>query len=148
MDWLVDWMTWSLLFDWLIDWLIDWCVASASIVLGVGCRFPVGDSAVSGPTSADYSDGNECKWHLSTWKDWDFPRWMSAGVAVARPHRHRKRWNPHPFVRTSENKSATRTWQKQIKIQNFSLLHCPAVFGRFLDPPRNHPRGAIFPTVD
>ena len=24
----------------------------------------------------------------------------------------------------------------------------PAVFGRFLDPPGNHPRGAIFPTVD
>ena len=28
------------------------------------------------------------------------------------------------------------------------LLDCPAVFGHFLDPPGNHPRGAIFPTVD
>ena len=29
-----------------------------------------------------------------------------------------------------------------------SVLHSPAVFGHFLDPPGNHPRGAIFPTVD
>ena len=28
------------------------------------------------------------------------------------------------------------------------VLYCPAVFGHFLDPPGNHPRGAIFPTVD
>ena len=28
------------------------------------------------------------------------------------------------------------------------VLHSPAVFGHFLDPPGNHPRGAIFPTVD
>ena len=26
--------------------------------------------------------------------------------------------------------------------------YCSAVFGHFLDPPGNHPRGAIFPTVD
>ena len=32
------------------------------------------------------------------------------------------------------------------KVQN--LLSCLAVFGHFLDPPGNHPRGAIFPTVD
>ena len=30
----------------------------------------------------------------------------------------------------------------------FGLLYCPSVFGHFLDPPGNHPRGAIFPTVD
>ena len=28
------------------------------------------------------------------------------------------------------------------------VLFCPAVFGHFLDPPGNHPRGAIFPSVD
>ena len=28
------------------------------------------------------------------------------------------------------------------------VLYWPAVFGHFLDPPGNHPRGAIFPTVD
>ena len=28
------------------------------------------------------------------------------------------------------------------------LLYRPAVFGHFLDPPGNHPCGAIFPTVD
>ena len=28
------------------------------------------------------------------------------------------------------------------------VLYCPGVFGQFLDPPVNHPRGAIFPTVD
>ena len=32
------------------------------------------------------------------------------------------------------------------KVQN--LLYCLAVFGHFLDPPGNHSRGAIFPTVD
>ena len=31
---------------------------------------------------------------------------------------------------------------------NLDLLYCPAVFGHFLDPPENHLRGAIFPTVD
>ena len=34
------------------------------------------------------------------------------------------------------------------KHQGPELLHCPAVFGHFLDPPGNHPRGAIFSTVD
>ena len=33
-------------------------------------------------------------------------------------------------------------------INGDQLLYCPAVFGHFLDPPGNHPRGAIFPTVD
>ena len=28
------------------------------------------------------------------------------------------------------------------------LIFCPAIFGRFLDQPGNHPRGAIFPTGD
>ena len=28
------------------------------------------------------------------------------------------------------------------------ILSCPAVFGHFMDPPGNHPRGTIFPTVD
>ena len=35
-----------------------------------------------------------------------------------------------------------------IFVENKTLLYCPAVFGHFLDPPGNHPRGAIFPTVD
>ena len=30
----------------------------------------------------------------------------------------------------------------------FNELYYPAVFGHFLDPPKKHPRGAIFPTVD
>ena len=28
------------------------------------------------------------------------------------------------------------------------VLYCPAMVGHFLDPPGNHPRGAIFPRVD
>ena len=43
--------------------------------------------------------------------------------------------------------------QGRIKKERFStsqekLLYCPAVFGHFLDPLGNHPRGAIFPTMD
>ena len=30
----------------------------------------------------------------------------------------------------------------------YQILYCPTVFNHFLDPPGNHPRGAIFPTVD
>ena len=32
--------------------------------------------------------------------------------------------------------------------EKVSVLYRSAVFGYFLDPPGNHPRGAIFPTVD
>ena len=35
-----------------------------------------------------------------------------------------------------------------INQSNALLLYHPAGFGHFLDPPGNHPRGAIFPTVD
>ena len=38
--------------------------------------------------------------------------------------------------------------EKNIVINIMFVLYCPAVFGRVLDPPGNHPRGAIFPTVD
>ena len=31
---------------------------------------------------------------------------------------------------------------------SIKLLYCPAVFGHFLDPPGNHPCGAIFPKED
>ena len=33
-------------------------------------------------------------------------------------------------------------------VRAFFTLSCPEVFGHFLDPPGNHPRGAIFPTVE
>ena len=36
----------------------------------------------------------------------------------------------------------------QCAVQYILILYCPALFGHFLDPPGNHPRGAIFPTVD
>ena len=31
--------------------------------------------------------------------------------------------------------------------KTYQALYCPAVFGHFLDPPGNHPRGAIFPEI-
>ena len=37
---------------------------------------------------------------------------------------------------------------KKSRGKSWKLLYCPAVFGHFLDPPGNHPHGAIFPTVD
>ena len=33
----------------------------------------------------------------------------------------------------------------KVQIPQRQVLYCPAVFGHFLDPPGNHPRGAIFP---
>ena len=35
-----------------------------------------------------------------------------------------------------------------LTVSSLSILYCPVVFSHFLDPPGNHPRGAIFPTVD
>ena len=43
----------------------------------------------------------------------------------------------------SRRTSSFEPWTGSMK-----TLYCPAVFGHFLDPPGNHPRGAIFPTMD
>ena len=47
---------------------------------------------------------------------------------------------------TWSNRTAHRHWCTHFFLSR--ILYCPAVFGHFLAPPGNHPRGAIFPTVD
>ena len=55
-------------------------------------------------------------------------------------------------LRNVHGAEAVKTWWKQIRKNYFKtqkdILYRPALFGHFLDPPGNHPRGAIFPTVD
>ena len=43
---------------------------------------------------------------------------------------------------------STSAWNLHKKWRELNILYCPAVFGYFLDPPGNPPRGAFFPTAD
>ena len=72
------------------------------------------------------------------WRGPLFSSWKMVGVSVLVFF-----WQKRPrFV-------VGRIWDvKKLCTTGHTLLYCPAVFGHFLDPPGNHPRGAIFPTVD
>ena len=62
---------------------------------------------------------------------------------INKPHQTVARTTPQPRT-VLLNFNARQNQKKQISM----ILYCHAVFGHFLDPPGNHPRGAIFPTMD
>ena len=62
-----------------------------------------------------------------------------------RPSWPRRSWTMSvgwPSMRWSDPNSQVTSFLYKI------VLYCPAVFGHFFDPPGNHPRGLIFPTVN
>ena len=60
-------------------------------------------------------------------------------------HKRKKKWK-HMFMCWDV---LFRELKRTVLVLIFhGLLYCPAVFGHFLYPAGNHPRGAIFPTVD
>ena len=73
--------------------------------------------------------------------------WMGNYSGICRLGRNFGFPRERPFF--SGNKCPVQILHRPIKYRTYKLLlYCPAVFGHFFDPPGNHPRGAIFPTVD